>query len=163
MMKNIFYTLLTIIILSSCQSSDEAVIEAQEYATIAQAQAKEAQAQVEKAQATIDSLVKANDTGIIHTIYLTTKPDLSDEDKAKFITTVESLGQIEQVKSIEVAERLNVGDEERALTKYNIILQMRFDNLEDLKIYDKDEFHAQVRGQLKEYLAGPPASFDFEL
>jgi 2C-methyl-D-erythritol 2,4-cyclodiphosphate synthase len=149
-MKNSLFFLLIILVLVSCQNVNDVAL-------------SEAKAELNAAQATIDSLQAANETGIIHTIYLTTKPDISDEDKAKFIKTVESLGQIEQVKSIEVAERFNVGDEERALKQYNIVLQMRFESLEDLKIYDKDEYHAQVRGQLKDYLAGPPASFDFEL
>ncbi len=149
-MKNTVYIFLAILSLAGCQNANDTNLAAM-------------QEELKAAQATIDSLSNAEQTGILHTIYLTTKPDISDEDKTQFLEMVKSLGNIQQVKDIEVAERLNVGDEERALKQYNVVLQIRFDNLEDLRIYDKDEYHAQVRGQLKEYLVGPPASFDFKL
>ncbi len=100
-------------------------------------------------------------TGLVHTTYFTMKPDLTEAEQKAFLEGLESLKNIKEVQSIIIEKRLNVGDEVRALTQFDIIMQLMFANEADLKNYDKNEEHNKLRKTLGKYLAGPPATFDF--
>lgn len=115
-----------------------------------------------KAQYIADSLRVAAvplASGVKHIVFLELKPEITDTEKATFLKITKSLKDIPEVKAMSVAERTDTGDK-RALD-YDVVLYMTFATKEDLAAYDQNEFHQQVRQQLGEYLASPPATFDY--
>lgn len=117
------------------------------------------------AQRTLDSLAACErlcvDSMFVHTVFISLKEDITPVEKAEVTRLLLTLDQIDEVLDIRVAERTDVGDE-RAL-HHNLILYITFDSVLALKTYDKNEYHNEVRKKLKPYLAGPPATFDYEL
>ena len=96
--------------------------------------------------------------GLTHMVFLALT---KDAPKDAVITDLLSLSEIPEVMSVKVIDRLEVGDA-RAL-EYDLLLIAEFTSLEDLKIYDQDQFHQQIRAKLKPHLRLPPATFDYQL
>jgi len=113
----------------------------------------------------LDSLqvlaLKNTSEGIVHTVFLSLKDDVTEAEQTTFKTLLESLERIDEVQLLIVADRMDVGDV-RALD-YDIVLYAIFKNEEALKVYDSNEYHNEVRAQLITYLSGPPATFDYKL
>ncbi len=96
---------------------------------------------------------------LVHTVFLSLKEDIKNEDKETVIQKLSSLGEIEEVLSIQISDRIDVGDT-RALD-YDLVLYMTFQNEADLSAYDQNAYHNEVRAFLKPFLGGPPATFDY--
>lgn len=115
-----------------------------------------------KAQHIADSLKTAAvplASGVRHIVFLDLKPEITEAEKAEFMTITKNLSRIAEVKAMNVAERADTGDK-RALD-YDVVLYMTFATKEDLVVYDQNKFHQEVRQQLGKYLAAAPATFDY--
>lgn len=99
-------------------------------------------------------------SGLTHCVFLDLTEDVSPEDLRRITDTLSSLANIEEVRTISVVERTDVGDA-RALV-YDLMLIATFDDKAALSRYDKNPNHQLVRGFLKPFLASAPATFDFE-
>ncbi|MFK7905054.1 MAG: Dabb family protein [Chitinophagales bacterium] len=112
-------------------------------------------------QKKIDELNFIEEKGsLVHMVFFKVKDDISTEDKAKLMWVLEGLDDIEEVKNFEVGNFEDLGDE-RALSDYDVVIQMEFLNAAEYKKYQEDERHIKAKGELKPFLAGPPASYDF--
>lgn len=102
----------------------------------------------------------ASHQGLTHCVFLDLRPGISAADQQRIKDTLLSLGNIEEVRSISVVDKTDVGDS-RALD-YDIMLIATFEDKMALSSYDKNPDHQMVRDFLKPYMAGAPATFDFE-
>ncbi len=102
-----------------------------------------------------------NTTGLGHTVFFSLKKDISEKDKQNFKKTLTRLSKIKCVKSVIVAERSDVGDEERALRQFDVMMQVIVEDTAALRLYDNDAIHQEVRKLSLPYLSGAPASFDY--
>ncbi|MEL6190491.1 MAG: Dabb family protein [Bacteroidota bacterium] len=94
---------------------------------------------------------------LIHLVLFKLKPEadiqfLSDE--------LNKLASIEEVRDLSLGEFEEVGDE-RSLNEYPFMMQIRFDNVEAYKTYQKDTLHLGVKKRTFHLLAGPPSSYDY--
>lgn len=97
---------------------------------------------------------------LIHNVFLDLKDSISKEDKAYALQELKRLKDIPEVMSLVVGTKANTGDP-RLNKNYDIALHVSFKTMEELKIYDKDSTHSDVRKNLKNLLAGPPEVFDY--
>lgn len=97
-------------------------------------------------------------TGLSHLVFLSLQENVS-LDKVK--QTLAGLAEVPEVASIKVVERLDVGDK-RALDS-ELLLIVQFASEEDLRAYDRNELHQQIRSALKPMLRLPPTTFDYQL
>jgi lipopolysaccharide export LptBFGC system permease protein LptF len=120
-------------------------------------------AELASANEKIEYLQSRNSTKSVlqHTIYFTLKSDLTEEKRMLFIEQLEGLAEIEVVQKVTAEARKNVGDEGRALKQFDVVMVVTLENEAALKIYDASEIHQNLKKSIGNYLAGPPASFDF--
>jgi hypothetical protein len=116
-------------------------------------------ANLQKEMATIVSTQK-NPNPLVHIVFLKVKDDISATDKAALMQTLKGLADIEEAKNLEVGDFEDLGDE-RALSDYDVVMQMDFNSKEDYTKYQSDERHIQAKAAMKPFLAGPPATYDF--
>ncbi len=108
----------------------------------------------------IKEKIEASDRLLMHTVFLNLKDSISQEDKAYALNELKKLKDIPEVMSFVVGTKANTGDP-RLNKTYDLVLQMSFKNIEELKLYDKDSLHSEVRKKLKNLLAGPPEVYDY--
>jgi len=101
------------------------------------------------------------DNYLIHQVYFKLKDNISNEDKILFIKGLEKLNSIEVVENIIVEEREDVGDESRALTQFDVLMQLTFENKAALDIYSNHTYHQEIKKEIGGFLAAPPMTFDF--
>jgi D-Tyr-tRNAtyr deacylase len=152
-MKTLLYTFAICIAFSSCTNSETASSE----------NIENLKADLASANKKIEDLQSRNSTEPVfqHTVFFTLKPDLTDAERKSFVVALKGLEKIEVVQNITAELRKNIGDENRALTQFDVIMMVTLENEADLKIYDTHEIHQNLKKVMADYLAGPPASFDF--
>jgi hypothetical protein len=152
-MKTLFYIFVITICFLSCTNSETASSETIE----------NLKAELASANETIEDLQTGNNTEPIfqHTVFFTLKSDLTDEERKSFIEQLKGLEVIEVVQKITAEERKNVGDEDRALKQFDVIMMVTLTDEAALNVYDTHEIHQNLKKAMKDYLAGPPSSFDF--
>lgn len=96
---------------------------------------------------------------LVHHVLLDVKDDLTEDLVIDFLDELRSLHKIEGVKNFHVGQFQDLGDA-RALSLYEFMMSMSFEELEDYESYQKDEIHQRVKEKLDQYLAGPPATYD---
>jgi len=94
---------------------------------------------------------------LVHIVLFKLKPD---EDKSLFIAELKKVKEIKVVNDFECGLFENLGDE-RALSEFDIIMQMSFDNKSKYELYQKHPIHLALKESAKSFLAGPPATYDF--
>lgn len=145
--------LFILILLSSCQQSglQEELISCQE-------QLEETKMAFEKAQS---QLQESNaDPKLVHTVYLNIKDDISAVDKETLITGIKSLANIPGVYDFKTGTFADLGDP-RALSTYEVVLQMEFMDESAYQKYQQDSIHLAFKKSVGHLLAGPPATHDF--
>ncbi|MFT5833095.1 MAG: hypothetical protein ACI97N_000721 [Cognaticolwellia sp.] len=152
-MKILLYTFAICIAFFSCTNSETALSETIE----------NLKAELASANEKIDDLEGRNKTESVlqHTIYFTLKPDLTEVERRAFIEELEGLKAIEVVQNVTAEERQNVGDENRALKQFNVVMVVTLADEAALEIYDASEVHQNLKKSIGGYLAGKPASFDY--
>ena len=116
--------------------------------------------QLEAAQKELAQLKADQDAALVHLVLFKMKPKISEEDKASFLSELQKLDAIEQIRDFDVGTFKDL-DDPRALSDYDVVLSMSFDNAEDYKKYQEDQRHIQVRDELGRFLGGPPATYDY--
>ncbi len=153
--------ILTLFIFSSLFTSCQQAPNMQADLDKLQAELQQKDAQLTALQKTLKEKISTEEEGsLVHLVFFKVKDDISVEDKTKLMEVLEGLAAIEVVKNLEVGNFEDLGDE-RALSDYDVVIQMDFSSAADYKKYQEDERHLQAKGALKPFLAGPPASYDF--
>lgn len=93
----------------------------------------------------------------VHVVFFKLK---KEADPDALISEIKKLEAIKEVKDLEVGTFEDVGDV-RALSDYNIMMEMSFDDIEGYKIYQAHPIHLALKESAKMMLAAPPATFDF--
>lgn len=107
------------------------------------------------AQAKIKDLKSADD--LVHIVYFKLKEDAS---KDGLIAEIKKLEGIDVLKNLEVGTFQDLGDK-RAMSQFDVVMQMEFENETDYKIYQAHPIHLALKAAAGAYLAGPPVTYDY--
>lgn len=94
---------------------------------------------------------------LVHVVFLKVKPDA---DLDALVAEIKKLGDIEEVKDLEVGPFEDLGDD-RALSEYNMMFEMSFDNADAYQAYQVHPTHLALRENTQSMMAGPPATYDY--
>jgi len=94
---------------------------------------------------------------LVHVVLFKLK---SAADQGFLIKEVKKLEAIDEVKDLEVGFFENLEDP-RALTEYGMMMEMSFDNVADYKTYQAHPLHLALKENIKAFMAGPPATYDY--
>ncbi|NET33485.1 MAG: Dabb family protein [Cyanothece sp. SIO1E1] len=97
------------------------------------------------------------DAPLVHIVLFNLK---EDADQAALIAEIKKLEAIEEIQDLEVGPYENLGDD-RALSDYELIMQMSFVNNEAYQAYQQHPVHLTLKEAAKAYMGGPPATYDF--
>jgi len=146
-MKYLILPVLYILALVGC--SNPAV---QEELTKVKAELKVSKANIEKLKSQFEE-----EGSLVHVVFFKLK---QDADKDILIKEVKKLETIKVVKDLQVGFSENLEDP-RALVEYGMMMEMSFDNVADYKTYQAHPIHLALKENVKEYLSGPPATYDY--
>lgn len=94
---------------------------------------------------------------LVHLVFLKVKEEV---EMTKLISELKSLAAIEGLKDFELGPFQNL-DDSRALSEYDLLMEMSFDNEAAYQKYQADPIHLALKEKLKSMLAGPPATYDY--
>ena len=97
---------------------------------------------------------------LTHIVLLELSEELPPEKRQEIEGLLQTLERIKEVQSLVVGVPEDTGDA-RAIQDYNLVLQMTFTGKEALAAYQVNEFHANIREEIKQYLGGPPKILDY--
>lgn len=99
---------------------------------------------------------------LMHMVFLDLKDDLSREAQNAIMADIEALKNIPGVKGLHTGRFEDLGDP-RAWRQYDMVLYMRFQNADDYRAYQNNPIHLNLKKNLAQYLAAPPATYDFRI
>ena len=94
---------------------------------------------------------------LVHLVFFKVK---SDTDQVALIAEIKSLENIKEVMDLEIGPFEDLGDA-RALSEYTILLQMNFADKAAYQVYQKHPIHLALQRNIGQFMAGPPATYDF--
>ena len=148
-----FTLFLSILFLASCSNPNTALEKELNDTKTKLIAAEQALAESSKPQA-----VANEDTyPLVHLVYFKVK---SDSDQVKLIEEINKLEGIEVLHDLEVGSFEDLGDQ-RALSDYQVVMQMSFKSEADYKTYQAHPIHLALKENAKSLLAGPPATYDY--
>lgn len=151
-MKNTFKLLIfAILIFPACNQAD-----LQQQLDACQLELNEKNELLEEAQKTHDQ----DDPRLVHTVYLNVKDDITDQEKQELISGIKVLADIPGVYHFKTGTFRDLGDQ-RALSEYEVVLQMEFMGEKDYRKYQQDSVHLNFKKSVGHLLAAPPATHDF--
>lgn len=150
-MKNIFKLFLLLIVLTGCQQNA-----LQEQLTACQQELSEKTLALEAIANTSEN----EDPKLVHTVYLKVKDDISEADRSRLMEGIKTLASIPGVYHFKTGSFKDLGDK-RALSDYEVALQMEFLDEEAYRRYQQDSVHIGFKKSVADLLAGPPATHDF--
>ena len=115
---------------------------------------------IEKIKATDSSTVEqasVEQFKFVHVVYFTLK-EKADIDL--LIKEIKKLKAIEVLHNLEIGTFADLGDK-RALSQYDLVMQMDFKSRADYEIYQIHPLHLQLKKAMMNLLAGPPATYDY--
>lgn len=118
---------------------------------------QEAEKELELVQRKLAEVEKENLNRLVHLVFFKVNPTA---DQKALITKIKTLDNIAVVKELEVGPFEALGDP-RALSEYQLMMQLVFENTADYKTYQEHPIHKDLQEYAKPFLAGPPASYDF--
>ncbi len=139
--------LLFIIIFASCTNTA-----VQEELATTKAALNAAQAKITTLQNQIEP-----EGDLVHVVLFKLKPDA---DQAALLAEIKKLEAIEEMMDLEVGPFKNLGDA-RALSDYSMMMQMSFADTTAYQKYQQHPIHFALRENTLQYMAGPPATYDF--
>ena len=149
--KNImrYFLFLGLFLLGSCSN---AALESELTTT------KTALAKAETALNTANQqLANLQHTGqLVHVVFFKVKAG----KEAEMITEVKKLKAIPVIKDLEVGTFENL-DDPRALSDYNLVMEIVLENKEAYEIYQTHPIHLTLKENAKSLVTGPPATYDF--
>ena len=120
-----------------------------------------AQTETELTQIKNEQLEKQQPTQkLVHLVYLKLKKDATEQDKQAVIAEMKKLEDIEQVHNLEVGTFYDLKDK-RAMSEFDLFMQMRFDNEQEYQKYQAHPIHLQLKENVKAYLGGSPVTYDY--
>ena len=143
-MKYLFFLLM--LIFASCSNSA-----VQEELSKVQGELEEATTKIAELSAEIEP-----EGELVHLVFFKIKPDA---DQAALIAEIKKLEAIEEVMDLEFGPFEDLGDA-RALN-YSMVMQMSFTDTLAYQNYQKHPIHLALRENTKQFMAGPPATYDF--
>ena len=149
-MKNFLTILLLILISASCQNSNPQL----------EKELSETKARLEAAKSALEKKTTTTETSLVHEVYFNLKDDLTPDQ-------IEQVHQaILQLKDIPVVHNLVVGDfknldDPRAFSDYEIKMSMEFNDKKEYAIYQAHPVHLALKKAAADYVAAPPATYDF--
>ena len=103
-------------------------------------------------------MTTADDKGkIVHFVYFKLKPEV---EVAAIVEEIKKLKTIGSLDDFEVGTFKDLNDP-RALSEYDVLVQMQFENEEAYRSYQAHPVHNALKENTKEMLAGPPSTFDY--
>jgi hypothetical protein len=96
-----------------------------------------------------------------HIVLFNMKDSLPEVSHDFFLQNMDLLSTIPEVIEFEWGKFAELGDP-RALSEYEYIMRMGFENREAYKRYQKDSLHLEIKKKLMPFLAAPPATYDYE-
>lgn len=106
---------------------------------------------------TRDNNAAKDEKRLVHLVWFKLKPTT---DKTRFIDQLKQLEQIEEVHDFEVGQFADLKDP-RAMSDFQMAMQMGFKNERDYKIYQSHPIHVKLKTQLGDYVSGPPVTYDY--
>lgn len=108
----------------------------------------------------LNSNISTASGDLVHLVYLNIKNDLESNQYSKLIEDLNQLQGIPHIKSFSLGDFKSLEDE-RALSDYEIIMSMSFQNEESYQKYQAHPTHVALKDKLKDYIDGPPATYDY--
>lgn len=96
-----------------------------------------------------------------HIVLFNLKDSLPEVSHDYFLQNMDLLSTIPEVIEFEWGKFAELEDP-RALSEYEYIMRMGFENREAYKRYQQDSLHLEIKKKLIPFLAGPPATYDYE-
>jgi len=124
------------------------------------AEIQQLQSELNTVKTELSQLKSSSSTSLVHIVYFPLIRQTTRSDISYLIDQIKTLNGIEVVKDLEVGTFQDLGDK-RALSQYNVVMQMRFDSQEDYQIYQNHPTHLALREICKAFLNGPPATYDY--
>ena len=118
--------------------------------------------EIQDLQDALENCRVSNEAKLVHLVYLDIKDDLTDSVKTELLQSLDSLNYIEQIKSLDIGMFSNLEDP-RAMSKFELIMNMKFMGKEDYELYQNDPIHLSLREKLGIYLSGPPVTYDYSI
>ncbi len=94
---------------------------------------------------------------LVHVVFFKVKPDA---DEAALVTEIKKLEGIKEVMDLEVGPFEDLEDA-RALSEYSVMMEISFADEAAYQTYQKHPIHLTLKENVKAFLAGPPATYDF--
>ena len=131
------------------------------------AELERTQAELYRVQAAVDAHAErerreaeANKRQLVHLVWFKMDPELTAEQDAAFIAELRKLDDIGEVNDLEIGRFQELGDA-RAMSELDIVMSMGFDSEQDYRNYQDHPIHVKLKGDIGEYLAGPPVTYDY--
>ena len=152
MMKNALLLLPLLFFLTACQQQVDPQL--QEELSGVRIRLQEMEAEVEQLRA------GPGKGQLAHIVFLHLQEGLSEEETGQLVAEIRKLGALDMVKNLEIGRIADTGDD-RFISDHGLAFQMTFENLEVYRTYQEHPEHQAIRDNLKPYLAGPPAVYDY--
>jgi len=104
--------------------------------------------------------IKTESPKMVHLVFFDIKDEMSENQLEFLEKEIKKLSKIESVKEFHLGEYEDLGDD-RALTGREMMVSMKFKNLDDYYSYQKDERHFEVKKVIGPYLEKLPMSYDY--
>lgn len=101
--------------------------------------------------------VTNQEAALVHIVLFNLKPDA---DQQALLAEIKKLEEIPFLKDLEVGPFENLGDD-RALSDYEMIMQMSFADAEAYQAYQQHPIHLHLKELAGGFMEGPPATYDF--
>lgn len=156
-MKNcLFFIFATSLLFSACQQNTEASAQMKKL----QEQLTEQNNLLEQAKIELAKCKTTDEKLLVHTVYFKLKSNISSKENIELVKEINKLNKIDVLKNLEIGTFQDLEDS-RALSDYQLVMQMEFSSIEDYQIYQAHDIHLHLKKQAGKYLAGPPATYDY--
>lgn len=151
-MKHILFIGIISVLLSNCADPDATLRKELDTAVF----------KIDMLEQQLQSKASAQSGDLVHIVYLNTKDDLNTDQKSELVEALNQLKGITEIKSFSIGNFKNL-DDQRALSDYELIMSMSFQDADAYQKYQVHPTHVSLKGKLDNYLAGPPATYDYTL
>ena len=141
----LFFSLITLLACTDTNKLQDALVTTQQQLATAKEKIAQLETQIEP------------EGELVHLVFFKVKPDI---DQAALVAEVKKLSNIKEVMDLEIGPFEDLGDE-RALGDYSMLMQMSFANKAAYEVYQKHPTHLALRENTMQFMAGPPATYDF--
>lgn len=146
--------LLSFLLLSVLMSCSNAAIQSELETT--KLALKETEIALTTVNQQLSDLQKVETAKLVHVVFFKVKA----EAEADLIVEIKKLEGIPVIQDLEVGTFENLEDP-RALSYYNIVMEMSFADKAAYEVYQKHPLHLALKDNTKSMMTGPPATYDY--